>query len=59
MTAEIAALLVALGCNGQIATDATGRPAAVIWVCPVPAQMQPSQQPQPQPRPQMQMQRRG
>lgn len=54
MTAEIAALLVALGCNGQIAVDTTGRPAAVIWVCPVPPQ-----QPQPQPRPQMQMQRRG
>ena len=57
MTAEIAALLVAIGCNGQIAVDNAGRPAAVIWVCPVPAQMQPSQQPQP--RPQMQMQRRG
>jgi len=42
------ALLVALGCNAQIAIDATGRPAAVIWVCPVPAQMQPPQ-----------MQRRG
>ncbi len=53
MTAEIAALLVALGCNAQIAIDVTGRPAAVIWVCPVPAQMQPSPQPQPQ------MQRRG
>lgn len=52
MTAEIAALLVALGCNGQIATDSAGRPAAVIWVCPVPAQMQPQT-----PRPQLQ--RRG
>lgn len=53
MTAEIAALLVALGCNGQIATDTAGRPAAVIWVCPVPAQMQAP------PQPQSQMQRRG
>lgn len=47
MTAELAALLIALGCNGQIAVDNAGRPAAVIWVCPVPAQMQP---PQPQRR---------
>ena len=50
MTAELAALLIALGCNAQIAVDNTGRPAAIIWVCPVPAQMQPSQQPQPQRR---------
>lgn len=49
MTAEIAALLIALGCNGQIAVDNAGRPAAVIWVCPAPAQTAPAQ---PQTRPQ-------
>lgn len=57
MTAEIAALLIALGCNGQIAVDNAGRPAAVIWVCPPPAQTAPAPRPQMQPQPQLQ--RRG
>lgn len=50
MTAELAALLIALGCNAQIAVDGTGRPAAIIWVCPPPSISAPPSPPQPQRR---------
>ena len=55
MTAELAALLIALGCNAQIAVDNAGWATAVIWVCPPPSISAPPSPPRPQP----QMQRRG